>query len=471
MLNKIKSLFGAQDMTVGSPAASIIKFAIPLLIGNFAQQLYNTVDAIIVGQNIGDSALAAVGASNPIINLLLALFMGISAGAGIIVSQYFGAKQRENLSKTVGNVIFLTLLVSIITTILGLLISRPILVLMDTPNDAERGFILNDANSYLTIIMLGFIGTAFYNMVSGILRGLGDSVMPLIFLLVACGINIVLDLYFVKELQWGVMGVAVATIIAQGISAILCLIRLFLMKDVIDIGFKYFKLQGNLVLKIFKVGVPSGLMQAIFSCATLVVQSLTNSFGEAIIAVTTVVMRVDGFAMMPNFTFGMAMTTFVGQNIGANKWDRVNKSVKIGLTIGLSTCAVLVAAILLFGRNLIAIFSSTPDVITNGNHMLNILAFGYLSFCVTQILMGIMRGAGDTVTPMVISAVTTVAIRVPLAYLIAFLTKTPELPNGSPDSLYWSLLISWVSGTILSVFFFMLGKWKKKAEKIGIAKN
>ena len=468
MFSKIKSLFGAQDMTVGSPTLSIIKFAIPLLIGNFAQQLYNTVDAIIVGQNVGDSALAAVGASNPINNLLLALFMGISTGAGIIVSQYFGAKQRENLSKTVGNVLFLTLLVGIVTSVLGIIISKPLLELMGTPNDEVNGFILNDANTYLTIIMLGFIGTAFYNMVSGILRGMGDSVMPLVFLLVACGINIVLDLYFVQGLQWGVMGVAVATIIAQGISAVLCLIRLLTMTDVIDIGFKYFKLQGGLVLNIVKIGLPSGMMQAIFSCATLVVQSLTNTFGEAIIAVTTVVMRVDGFAMMPNFTFGMAMTTFVGQNIGAGKWDRVNKSLKIGLTIGLSTCGVLVASILLFGRNLIGIFSSTPDVINNGNNMLNILAFGYLSFCVTQILMGIMRGAGDTVTPMVISAITTVAIRVPVAYLLAYLTRTPELPTGAPESIYWSLLISWVSGTILSTILYLKGGWKKKAENIGI---
>ncbi|MBE6730118.1 MAG: MATE family efflux transporter [Ruminococcaceae bacterium] len=468
LFSKIKSLFGAQDMTVGSPTASIIKFAIPLLIGNFAQQLYNTVDAIIVGQNVGDSALAAVGASNPIINLLLALFMGISTGAGIIVSQYFGAKQRENLSKTVGNVIFLTLIVSVVTTALGLLISRPILELMGTPNDEVNGFILEGATTYLMIIMLGFIGTAFYNMVSGILRGMGDSVMPLVFLLVACGINIALDLYFVQGLKWGVMGVAVATIIAQGVSAALCLIRLFTMTDVIDIGLKYFKLDFKLVFQIVRVGLPSGMMQAIFSCATLVVQSLTNTFGEAIIAVTTVVMRVDGFAMMPNFTFGMAMTTFVGQNIGAGKWDRVNKSLKVGLTIGLSTCATLVAAILLFGRNLIGIFSSTPDVINNGNHMLNILAFGYISFCVTQILMGIMRGAGDTVTPMVISAITTVAIRVPVAYLLAFLTQSPELPTGSPESIYWSLLISWVSGTILSVILYLKGGWKKKAESIGI---
>lgn len=468
MFSKIKSLFGAQDMTVGSPTASIIKFAIPLLIGNFAQQLYNTVDAIIVGQNVGDSALAAVGASNPIINLLLALFMGISTGAGIIVSQYFGAKQRENLSKTVGNVIFLTLIVGVVTTALGLLISRPILELMGTPNDEVNGFILEGATTYLMIIMLGFIGTAFYNMVSGILRGMGDSIMPLVFLLVACGINIVLDLYFVQGLKWGVTGVAVATIIAQAISAVLCLIRLFTMTDVIDIGFKYFKLDFKLVYQIVRVGLPSGMMQAIFSCATLVVQSLTNTFGEAIIAVTTVVMRVDGFAMMPNFTFGMAMTTFVGQNIGAGKWDRVNKSLKIGLTIGLSTCGALVTAILLFGRNLIGIFSNTPDVITNGNNMLNILAFGYLSFCVTQILMGIMRGAGDTVTPMIISAITTVAIRVPVAYLLAFLTRTPELPTGAPESIYWSLLISWVSGTILSTILYLKGGWKKKAESIGI---
>lgn len=463
MKEKILSLFGAQDMTVGNPTSVILKFAIPLLIGNLAQQLYNTVDAIVVGTYIGDSALAAVGASNPVLNLIIALFLGVSAGAGIIVSQYFGAKQRDMLSKAVGNVITLTVLVSVIATVLGLLISRPFLEFMDTPES-----IMNAANDYLTILMVGFIGCAFYNMISGILRGLGDSVMPLLFLLLACGLNIVLDIFFVAVLQMGVAGVAIATIIAQFISAVFCMVRLMRMKDVLDVNLQTMKPDKGLIYQILRVGMPSGLTQAIFSCAQLVVQSLTNGFGEAVIATSTVVMRVDGFAMMPNFTFGMALTTYVGQNIGASKWDRVNNSAKVGLKIALSICIVLVAAIILFGENLMRIFTSTPEVIDLGIRMLQVLAVGYIAFAATQVLMGIMRGAGDTVTPMVISILTTIAIRLPVAYAMAYLTRSPELPTGAPESIFWSQLLSWLVGALLTVILYRHGKWRSKAVTLGI---
>lgn len=463
MKEKIMRFFGAQDMTVGKPTSVILQFAVPLLIGNLAQQLYNTVDAIVVGKYIGDSALAAVGAANPVINLIIALFMGVAAGAGIIVSQYFGAKQRDMLSKTVGNVIFLTVVVSIIATVLGLLVSRPFLEFMETP-DA----ILSPATDYLAIIMAGFIGMAFYNMLSGILRGMGDSVMPLVFLLVACGLNIVLDILFVAVIPMGVAGVAIATIIAQAVSAVLCVIRLIRMRDVLDVNLKMMKPDKRLICQILRIGMPSGLTQAIFSCAQLVVQSLTNSFGTAFIATTTVVMRVDGFAMMPNFTFGMAMTTYVGQNIGAGKWERVNASAKTGLKIAMSVCAVLVVALLFFGGSLMRIFTDTPEVIDMGIRMIQLLAIGYIGFGATQVLMGIMRGAGDTVTPMIISIITTVAIRLPVAYIMAYMTRTPELPTGAPESVFWSLLISWLIGLILTVLFYRVGKWRDKSHKLGI---
>lgn len=466
MKEKILSLFGAQDMTVGNPTSVILKFAIPLLIGNLAQQLYNTVDAVVVGTYIGDSALAAVGAANPVLNLILALFLGVSTGAGIIVSQYFGAKQRDMLSKTVGNVITLTIAVSVIATVLGLFISRPFLEFMDTPES-----ILQGATDYLMIIMVGFIGCAFYNMISGILRGLGDSVMPLLFLLLACGLNIVLDIFFVAVVQMGVAGVAVATILAQLVSAVFCMVRLIKMKDVLDVTIHTLKPDKGLIFQIVRIGMPSGLTQAIFSCAQLVVQSLTNSFGEAVIAASTVVMRVDGFAMMPNFTFGMALTTYVGQNIGAGKWDRVNRSARVGLKVALTTCTVLVVAILVFGENLMRIFTSTPEVVNLGMRMLRILAVGYIGFAATQVLMGIMRGAGDTVTPMVISIITTIAIRLPIAYLMAYFTRSPELPTGAPESLFWSLLISWLVGVLLTVILYRRGKWRSKAVSLGITRE
>lgn len=203
MAGKLAAFFGPQDMTTGSPLERLAQFAIPLLLGNLAQQLYNTADSIVVGKYVGDAALAAVGASGPILNLLLVLFMGISAGAGIMVSQYYGAKQRENLSNTVGTTITLTFLTSALLMIIGPLLTPPLMELLDTPTD-----VFPMSCDYLTIIFWGFLGCAFYNIVSGILRGLGDSLMPLIFLLVACGLNVVLDIWFVAGFRWGVAGAA-----------------------------------------------------------------------------------------------------------------------------------------------------------------------------------------------------------------------------------------------------------------------
>lgn len=458
MEGKLQRFFGSQDLTAGSPSAGLIQFAVPLLIGNLAQQLYNTVDSIVVGKYVGDTALAAVGASGPIFNLLLVLFMGIATGATIMVSQYFGARQRQLLSDTVGTTVILTALCSVFIMIVGPLATPPLMQMLDTPQD-----IYSQACSYLIIIFLGVAGPAFYNIISGILRGLGDSFMPLIFLLISCALNIVLDIFFVASCGWGVAGVAVATIIAQVISAALCFIRLARMTDILDFGFKTLRLHRSLVARVVKLGLPSGLTQAIFSMAAIVVQRLTNSFGTTVIAVSTVVMRVDGFAMMPNFTFGTAMTTFAGQNIGANRMDRVEQGTKDGMRIGLIASAILVTAILVFGGSLMRLFTTTEEVISLGVRMLRILAVGYIAVAVNQILSGVMRGAGDTVTPMWISLATTVAIRVPIAYALAYLTRSEAQPVGSPDSLFISLLVSWVLGAVFTVFAYRHGKWRNKA--------
>ncbi|MGI5893951.1 MAG: MATE family efflux transporter [Candidatus Merdivicinus sp.] len=456
-MKALSGFFGAKDMTEGNPYSCLVQFAIPLLIGNLAQQLYNTVDSIVVGTYVGDNALAAVGASMPLFNLILVLFVGISTGASIMVAQYFGAKDREMLSDTVGNAIILTLIASIFMMIVGVLTAEWFMNLLDTPAD-----IMADSCSYLKIIFLGIAGVAFYNILTGILRGLGDSLMPLIFLLIACGLNIVLDLAFVILFKWGVAGVAWATIISQAVSSILCLFRLFQMKSVLTINRHAFRLKGNLVKQLVWLGLPSGATQAIFSMAALIVQSLTNSFGTLVIASNVIVMRVDGFAMMPNFSFGIAMTTFVGQNIGAGKMDRVDQGNKDGLRLGLLVSVILVAAILLFGRSLMSLFTSTTEVIDFSMKMMQILAVGYIAMAVTQTLSGTMRGAGDTITPMWISMVTTVIIRMPLAYLIAFLTRSEENPVGNPACIFISLVISWIIGAVLTFFMYRLGKWKTK---------
>jgi len=446
-----------QDMTVGSPVSNLIQFSIPLLLGNMAQQLYSTVDSIVVGRYVGDNALAAVGSAGPITMLLFVLFIGISTGAGIMVSQYFGARQQEQLNKTMGNCITLTFIGGLIMMIFGLLMTRPLLTLLQTPEE-----IYEMAASYLIISFIGVIGSAYYNIISGVLRGLGDSVSPLIFLIVACVLNIFLDLLFVIRFDMAAAGVALATVIAQAISATLCLWRLARTPG-IRINRKTLMPEKRMSMKIVRLGLPSGLTQAIFSLSSIIVQALTNSFGTSVIACSIVVMRVDGFAMMPNFTFGMAMTTFTGQNVGAGRMDRVREGVRKGLTGGLIISFILVAAILGFGENLMRLFTTTEEVVQLGVHMMRILAVGYIAMAVTQSLSGVMRGAGDTMTPMWISLITTIIIRMPLAYGIAYFTRSEALPGGTPDSIFISLLISWVMGAVLTAIFYRRGKWQGKS--------
>ncbi len=454
----LKQLFTPSDMTEGKPWEKIVIFTVPMLIGNIAQQLYNTVDSIVVGKYVGDNALAAVGSASPILNLLLVLFMGIAVGAGVMVSQYFGAKEREELSRTIGNCITLTAIASVIIMIAGAFGIRPLLELLNTPES-----ILDWCDSYLMILIMGIAGCAYYNILCGILRGLGDSISALVYLLAATVINIVLDLLFVAGFQMGVAGVALATVIAQAISAVLCIVKLCRMKDIFDLTPRYLKITGKHTLTIIRLGLPSGLTQAIFSLALIIVQSLTNSFGELVIAANVIIMRVDGFAMMPNFSFGTAMTTYAGQNVGARRYDRVEQGSRQGTLIAAATSAVITGLIVVFGRYLMGIFTDTEELVALSADMMRLLAVGYIAMAVTQSLSGVMRGAGDTMTPMWISIITTVVIRVPLAYSLSYFTRTPELPNGAYQCIWISLLCSWIIGALITWICYMRGGWKKKA--------
>ena len=458
MLEQMKKLFAPVDMTQGKPGKQIIAFTIPMLLGNIAQQLYNTVDSIIVGRFIGDNALAAVGSAGPILNLLLVLFVGISVGAGIMVSQYFGAREREELSRTIGCCITMTLLASVVVMVIAPFVTRPLLELLDTPDS-----IIDWCYSYLMILFIGIGGSALYNILGGILRGLGDSISALVYLLIATVINMVLDYVFVACFDMGVAGVALATIIAQWASAGLSFWKLCKMRDVFDMKPQYLIPHGKYLGRLMKLGLPSGITQAIFSMAMIMVQSLTNSFGETFIAANVIVMRVDGFAMMPAFSFGSAMTTYAGQNIGARRMDRVVQGTKEGTGIAVITSTVITILILLFGRNLMEIFTETPELVELSYSIMKLLAVGYIAMEVTQCLSGVMRGAGDTMTPMWISMVTTVAIRVPLAYSIAYFTRTPEMPEGNSACIYVSLLISWLLGACITTLCYRFGNWKKKA--------
>jgi len=454
----VAKFFSPKDMTVGAPWKRIIEFSIPMLIGNIAQQLYNTVDSIVIGRYVGDNALAAVGTSLPVLHLLLVLFVAVATGAGIMVSQYFGAKDREKLSRAIGICITMTAVASAIIMVISPFVVRPILALINTPET-----IIDWAEDYLLILLLGNWGFSYFNILSGILRGLGDSLSALLYLLIATFLNTILDIWFVVGFNMGVPGVALATIIAQIISAVFCAIKLKKMDDVFDLNLSMMKPLRKYVLDLLKLGLPSGMTQVIFSLAMITVQSLTNTFGELFIACNVIVMRVDGFAMMPNFSFGMAMTTYAGQNVGAKRLDRVELGTRQGLGIAVGISTFITIIILIFGRYLMNIFTDTVELVDLSMKMMRILAIGYIAMAVTQVLSGVMRGAGDTLTPMWLSLITTFFLRVPIAYGLVFLTRSAQYPNGRPESVFISLVTAWVCGAMITAYFYKKGSWRNKA--------
>jgi len=455
----IRELFTPRDMTSGPPWHRIAEFAIPMLLGNLAQQLYNTVDSIVVGKYVGDNALAAVGTSLPILNLLLAIFVGIATGAGIVISQYYGAGNRQALSRAIGNCITLAALASVIIMVVGTALARPLLELLDTPAS-----VIDWCADYLKIFFLGAVGFTFYNILSGILRGLGDSFSALGFLLIATVLNIILDVWFVAGLGLGVPGVSLATVMAQAFSAVLCFIKLMRMRGIFDLSLENIRLRRDTAMRIITLGIPSGITQGIMAVAMLVVQSLTNSMGEQVMACNVIIMRVDGFAMMPNMTFGQAMSVYTGQNVGAGRLDRVEQGLKQGGTMAVGVSAAITMVLLLFGRVLFDLFTDTPELMDLAVRMMRILAVGYICIAVTQTLGGVMRGCGDTVTPMWITLFTTIILRIPVAYAIAHFTRCEAFPNGRPEAIFVSLLVAWTMGAVVSALVFRRGKWRKKAE-------
>lgn len=458
MFEKFKALFGAQDMTQGNPMNNLLKFSVPLLIGNFAQQMYSTVDSIVVGRYVGDKALSSVGTTMPILNLLLVLFMAVATGGGVMVAQYYGAKDKDTLSRSIGTAITLVVISSLVIMAIGIPFAGSLLKLTKTPVET-----FDMAKSYLTILLSGILAVGIYNISAGMLRGLGSSVFPLIALLIASVLNTILDIWFVAGLGWGVAGAAVATVISQIVAATMCLTKLWRMKDVINLNASLLVPDKKLTGQLLRLGLPAGATQAIFSMSMVFVQSLTNSMGYQVVTTTTAVMRVDGFAMMPNFTFGMAIATFVGQNVGANRMDRVNQGTKDVLKLSLTTSAVLVSLLVLFGGNLIRMFTTTESIIVLGAKMTRILSLGYVAMAISQVFGSIMRGAGDTMPSMWISLFTTVGVRVPLAYLLARLTRSAANPNGAPEAIFFSLLTTWILGACANYFWYRRGTWRTKS--------
>jgi len=442
--------FSAIDMTEGTPWKKLLLFTIPLLIGNVFQQMYSTVDAIFLGQFVGDDALAAIGSSIPIFFLVLMLCMGVAMGAGIMASQYFGAKSSKDLSHTIGTAITLTAIIGIIITILGPFITRPLMQLLGTPEH-----IIDDGVLYMNILLWGILGVAYFNMLSGILRGIGEAIAPLFYLIFASVLNIALNFVFIVILDLKVFGAAIGTVIAQALTSVLCFRKLLQMRDVFEMGWKYLIPKGKYVRQMLRIGIPTGASQAIFAVAMMITQPLVNGFGSDFIAVNVIVMRIDGFVMMPIFSFGNAMTVFTGQNVGADKMQRVDLGRNQCLKIAAGTSIIIVAAILLFGEYIAGLFTQTELIVKTTMRMLWILAAGYISLAIANVFWGMIRGAGDAISPLWASLINSVIIRLPTAYILVHLINRPE-------ALMISLLASWMCGLVFALIIFRIGKWRNK---------
>lgn len=455
----LRDLFSPKNMSEGAPWKRIAAFAFPLLVGNIAQQLYNTVDTVVVGNSRwGYTALSAVGNAAPILNLLLALFVGISTGAGIMIAQYFGAQNRAGLGKTIANCIVLTAVSSAVIMVLGPVITGPMLTLVGTLPE-----LYDQCRQYLTIFFVGIAGFFYYNIFAGILRGMGDSFSALLYLLITSAINIVLDLAFVDKM--GVAGVALATIIAQFISAILCVRKVLSLKQYFTIQKADLKPDKDFIWRIIALGIPSGISSAVMSLGMMVVQRLINSFGDDMfVAANVLTMRVDGYAMMPTFSFGMAMSTYAGQNIGAGRMDRLKPGLKQCLIMSICTSAAFTPVVIFGGPLLLRLFTPEERLIHLTMGLLYVIAGGYVFNAASQTLMGLIRGAGDTVSPMILGFLTSVVMRVPLAYfLVAAAKKAGAAVLTQQKMVFLSMLIVWVINLILVYFVYRHGKWKEKS--------
>lgn len=393
-------------MTKGNILKEIVIFSIPLLVGNLFQQMYNIIDSVIVGNYVGVDALAAVGSSAPLINMMIGLFMGFSTGAGVIISQYFGAGDEKNLKKSTNTCVAVSFIGGVILTITGIILSKVMLGLIGTPVEVQEA-----ANTYLKIYFMGGISIVVYNVVSGIMRAVGDSKTPLYFLCVASVINIILDIIFVKVLGFGIKGAGYATLISQTISAILVLITLLRQSDLYRVRLKSLKIDISILKKIIKVGIPAGLQQSVISFSNVLVQSYINLFGTDAVAGCGAYIKIDGFVILPVLSFGMASTIFIGQNYGAKKMDRVKKGAIISslLSVGYSIAASVI--LLFFSRQVVSIFSSDENVICYAVKMLFYFAPFYIFSSGIQSCCGVLRGFSVSTPPMIIMVSNLCAVR------------------------------------------------------------
>lgn len=438
------------NLTEGSISEGLIKFAIPLLLTNFLQQLYNTADLMIVGQFAGKNPMAAVGATGPISNLLIGLFMGLTTGASVVISLYYGSNNREELRKSVGVSYYLGIMSGILITIVGILTTPMFIKAMDTPQD-----IAEDAALYMRIFFLGTVPILIYNMGASILRAAGDSKRPFNFLCVSAVVNIVLDLLLVGYLDLSVMGAGIATLCSQIVSAILVTMSLVKTDASYRLRKNEIKFHKEEAKQIFEIGIPTGIQTSLLSVTNVVFQAKINTFGPAAIAGIAAEGRIDGFLFMSLQAIALAATTFAGQNMGARKMERLREGVKISVIIVLVLSAILSVIAIAFARPLIAMFNPDPEVIEYGADFLVIISFGIWSFGVAETISGFVRGCGKALPPMIISLFSICIFR-----LLAVYIAMPIYNSIRVISIAYP--VSYALNMILNLLYYKFGNWRKE---------
>ncbi len=438
-----------KDLTVGNEAKLIFNFALPMVLGNLFQQLYSVVDRIIVGRFIDDTALAAVGASFPIFYMLISFMIGIGSGATIVISQYFGAKETEKVKRAITTIFTFMFFASLVVMFIGIYFSREIFELLNVGED-----VLPQSIEYFTVYMTGMVAFFGFNGISSILRGLGDSRTPLRFLIFATILNIILDILFVVVFGWGIKAAAWATVISQFVAFGRAIWYLEKQKHIISFKLKQWVFDWGLFKQSLRIGLPTGFQQTFVALGLMALIRIVNNFDSSVLAAFTAAGQIDALAALPALNLASALSAFVGQNLGANKIDRIKKGLRATLLMAWSISFVVMIAAYFFGEHLMFLFSSSKDVIEHGSNYLVIVSSFYLIFSTMFVLHGVLRGAGATLIPMFITLMSLWVIRIPLAILFS--------DHYGVNGIWWSIPAGWTAGMLGSLIYYLSGKWKGK---------
>ena len=438
-----------HDLTTGNPGKLIFRFATPMLLGNVFQQLYTLTDSVIVGKFLGKEALAAVGAAFPLTFSLISLIIGVASGTTVVIAQYFGAREENQVIRAIDTMYIFIFWASIVMGAMGIMFSESIFKLIHLPED-----VLPFATTYMRIYFGGIMLFFGFSGTSAILRGLGDSKTPLYFLIISTLTNILFDLLFIVVFKWGIAGAAWATLLSQGGAFITLTLYLNSKHPIINLSFRKYIWDKAIFRQSLRIGLPTGFQQTFVSLGMLAVLRIVNDFGTNTVAAYSVATRIDGLASLPAMNFGQALSTYTGQNIGARQPGRVKLGLKATLSMSALTAVVTSVVIMLFRNPLMHLFTNDIAVIKIGAHYLMIISGFYLIFSSMFVVGGVMRGAGDTIIPMFITLFSLWIVRIPLA---AVMSATMGV-----DGIWWSVPIAWTSGLLLSYLYYRTGRWKTK---------